>query len=127
MFDKKIEGCYVKINIHSKSSNLSSWYLLAQIKNVVDYKEKPTNMITGRPCTKYLNVAHVNQEKAIVFNMVSNSQLTKVEFRISRDRTERLKVLMPKFEQIKAFIENIECIKNYKYSQEELNEIINRK
>ena len=34
---------------------------------------------------------------------------------------------MPKLEQIKAFIENIECIKNYKYSQEELNEIINRK
>ena len=34
---------------------------------------------------------------------------------------------MSKLEQIKTFIENIECIKNYKYSQDELNEIINSK
>ena len=40
---------------------------------------------------------------------------------------ERLRVLMSKLEQIKTFIENIECIKNYKYSQDELNEIINSK
>ena len=96
MFDKKIEGCFVKINIHIKSSNGSSWYLLAPIKNVVKDKEKPAYMITGLPCTKYLNVAHANQEKAIAFNIVSNSQLTEVEFRIFPDRIETLKVIMPK-------------------------------
>ena len=127
IFDKKMEGCFVKINIHSKSSNGGSGYLLAQIKSVVDNREKPAYMMAGRPCTKYLNVAHANQEKAIAFNIVSNSLLTEVEFRIWRDRMERLKVLIPKLEQIKAFMENIESIKNYKYSQEELNEIINRK
>ena len=53
-------------------------------------------MITGLPCTKYLNVAHANQEKVIAFNIVSNSQLTEVEFRIFPDRIETLKVIMPK-------------------------------
>ena len=85
-----------KINIHSKSSNGSSWYLLAPIKNVVDDKEKPAYMITGLPCTKYLNVAHANQEKAIAFNIASNSQLTEVKFRIFPDRIETMKVIMPK-------------------------------
>jgi hypothetical protein len=111
MIDKKIEGCSVKINIHNKSSNGSLGFMLVQIKNVVDDKEKPTNMITGRPCTKYSNLAHANQEKAVAFNIVYNSQLTEVEFRIWRDRMERLEVLLPNLEQIKTFIENIECIK----------------
>ena len=96
MFYKKIEGFFVKINIHSKSSNGSSWYLLAPIKNVVDDKEKPAYMITGLPCTKYLNVAHANQEKAIAFNIASNSQLTEVKFRIFPDRIKTPKVIMPK-------------------------------
>ena len=84
-------------------------------------------MISGLPCTKYLNVAHANQDNAITFNIVSNSQLTEVEFRIFPDIIEALKVIMPILKQIKDFIENIQCIKNYKYSQEVLNEIINPK
>ncbi len=39
-------------------------------------------MTTGIPFTKYLNVAHADQEKVITFNIVSDSQLTEVEFRI---------------------------------------------
>jgi len=105
-------------------------------------------MIAGSPCTKYLIVAHAKLKKTIAFNMVSNSVLTEVEFRTWRDRMEKRleniknrtwrdrmekrmeKIKVPRQKKIKhigALMESIESIKNYKCSQKELNEIINRK
>jgi hypothetical protein len=59
-------------------------------------KEKSAHTITGLPYTKYLNVAHANQEKAIAFNIASYSQHTEVKFTIFPDRIKTLKVIIPK-------------------------------
>lgn len=92
-FDMCIIGCYVKINIcvGTSRANANNGYLLGQITDVVNNSEKPY-LFSNRQVTKYIKVTHANQEKVFSFNVISNSPISESEFKIWRDRMEKVNI-----------------------------------
>jgi RNA polymerase-associated protein RTF1 len=125
IFDQSILGCFVRINYVARSTSSSS-YFLAQIKRIIENKEKPYNL-GNKQCTKYIILEHDQSEKPLGFNIVSNSPINDVEFRQWKDRMDKFKHSLPTIETVKKLIENLEKVKNYVYSKEQFEEMINKK
>ena len=115
----------MKINYNARS-NSSSGYILGEIKNIIENKDKPYSL-GNKPCTKYLVLAHDGQNKPISFNIVSNANISDLEFRIWKDKMEKCKVPLPSIDGLKKCLDNMDKIKNYIYSTEQFQEMINKK
>lgn len=126
VFDQKAKGCFVKINITAKATSNNTGYLLGQVKDIIENKEKPYTL-ENKQCSKYLLVTHGLQEKPIGFNIVSNSPLTEIEFRVWKDRMEKYNIELPTMEKIRICVQNIEDIKNYQLSNEEFRRMMEKK
>ena len=126
-FDINVKDCFVKINMSSnKGHNVSSGYLLGQIKEVVELKDK-SYIFNGKPCIKYLHIVHANQEKALSISISSNNPLQESEFNVWRNRMIKHTLPFPTTDDIKNCILNINKIKNYQFSNEERINIVNQK
>jgi RNA polymerase-associated protein RTF1 len=125
IFDQSVLGCFVRINYLARSTSSSS-YFLAQIKRIIENKDKPYNL-GNKQCTKYIIIEHDQAEKPLGFNIVSNSPINEVEFRQWKDRMEKFKHSLPSMETVKRCMENLEKVKTYVYSKEQFEEMINKK
>ena len=129
IFDECIKNAFVKINIYAGKSNSTSGntgYIIGTIKDVQVLKDKPYVFI-GKQCSKYINVLHAHKEKLFTFNVVSNSAINENEFNIWKSRMDAHKIALP----TKTIIHDVSCnlgkIKSFKYSNEELSKMINKK
>ena len=129
IFDDCIKNAFVKINIYAGKSNSNSGntgYIIGTVKDVQVLKDKPY-VFVGKQCSKYINVLHAHKEKLFTFNVVSNSAINENEFNIWKSRMDAHKISLP----TKTIIHDVSCnlgkIKSFKYSNEELSKMINKK
>ena len=130
IFNDNIKDTFVRINMyssklnsHSSSNSNSTGYCLGQIIEIKENKAKPYTF-NSKQCYKYINVKHANQEKQFTFQVISNSSINESEFNQWKKHMEENSLAFPTEEVIKAINENILKITNFKYSDEQLNEII---
>lgn len=91
VFDVNIVGAFVKINISGGNNRSANGYLLGQIKEINDNDSKPYTFM-NKQNNKYILVSHAHQEKNFNFNIISNSPLTEQEFKVWKDRMEKVKL-----------------------------------
>lgn len=130
IFDENIKDTFVKINIYagksSSSTSGNTGYILGKIKEIQTNTSKPYVFI-GKQCVKYINVVHANREKLFTFNVISNSSLTENEFNQWKSHMESHKLELPSKDSLHELAAQIIKIKNFKYSNEELSMMINKK
>lgn len=130
IFNDNIKDTFVRINMyssklnsHSSSNSNSTGYCLGQIIEIKENKAKPYTF-NSKQCYKYINVKHANQEKQFTFQVISNSSINECEFNQWKKHMEENNLPFPNEEVIKNINDNILKITNFKYSDEQLSEII---
>lgn len=128
LFKETIKNCFVRVNLGGKHSvgSQSETYIVAVIKDIVESPGE-SYKISDKTYSKYFIAHNGESEKKFSFNFISNSPFEKFEFEKWITRMERNNIQLPKKAFIRKKEEDIEKMKNYEFTTEEILNDINEK
>lgn len=126
LFNTTVKNCYVRLNLGGGSSSQSEGYMIAMIKEIIEVPEEPYK-IGDKNYIKYFIAQHGQQEKRFSFLFVSNGQFERFEYEKWLNRLEKGNIQLPLKSFLHKKFEEIEKMKNYILSNEEIHKIIEEK
>lgn len=124
LFMQAFKGAYVKLNLGGGQKKQAGSYMIAEIKDIYNLKEEPYK-INETTYNTYFTAKHGDKEKKFSFSFVSNSNFEDYEFSKWKQIMSKSGILLPDRAKINSKEQDIENMKNYVYSHEEMLKTIN--
>jgi RNA polymerase-associated protein RTF1 len=125
IFAKTIAGCYVRINIASAAKQQTQNYVIAKISDVREYHK--SYKMDEKETNKVLVLKYGKKEFQMKMIFVSNTEFGTNELNEWKKIMQKSGLPLPSIEEIQAKAKELKRGLNHRYSNDEINERVNKK